>query len=410
MRIFCIIFFLSLTLISFAENEHNQSYKIEGRVLDEKYFPVVDITISISNGGTTRTSSDGSFSIYTEKLPCDLILTDISNNTAVLYRGLSITDPELTLFGDYPPRNVNSEAVKIEFPPIPREHSAIIKFISSDLFYSEQAMAFTGEKSKVLTVSWSQNVSSIGGKIIYLEKTSTSYDRFEERAYTVIKDFYPQIVKFDSSTSFTTPGESFLTINMPTVTYTTGGFKVSADFLSLNRNSEITLNTTEGEVLFSKCLVPLSVPYGFRLKVIGYAYSGDGSGFSSIFYTYPNAVYNIQTETPPKLTAPQDKFWGVSNSTEFGYEWGSGSGVYVINFHSLNPVGDVYVVTKEKFISSPFNYASNILTGEDFSWKVYKYLTYITTDEFVRKKQFNNDIGYKAFLQSETRTFRKKPY
>jgi hypothetical protein len=146
------------------------------------------------------------------------------------------------------------------------------------------------------------------------------------------------------------------------------------------------------------------------LKIIGYAYSGDGSGFSSIFYTYPNAVYNIQTETPPKLTAPQDKFWGVSNSTEFGYEWGSGSGVYVINFHSLNPVGDVYVVTKEKFISSPFNYANNILTGEDFSWKVYKYLTYITTDEFVRKKQFNNDIGYKAFLQSETRTFRKKPY
>ena len=410
MKIFYIIFLFLFSIKVYADNYDACSYKIEGRVIDEKYFPVSDITVSVSNGGTVKTSSDGTFQIYTDKMPYDLILTDISNNTSVLYRGLSLTDPELTLFGQNAPRNTNSEAVKIEFPPVPRDHSAIIKFISSDLFYSEQVNAFAGEKSKVITVSWSTGSSSIGGKVIYLEKTNTTYEKFEEKAYTVIKDFYPQIVKFDSSTSYTTPGESYLTVYMPQVTYVTGGFRVSADFLSLNRNSEITLNTTEGDVYYSKCLVPLSISYGFRLKVIGYAYSGDGSGFASIYYTYPNAVYNIVSETPPKLTAPQDKFWGVNSSTEFGYEWGSGSGVYVIYFHCLNPSGDVYVVTKEKFISSPFNYASNILSGDEFSWKVYKYLTYITTDEFVRKIQFNNDLGYKAFLQSETRTFRKKPY
>lgn len=397
-------------IISLLSFDSLYSYVITGKVIDQYYFPVANITVSIAGGGSVKTGSEGNFQVSTEKMPYDLFLTDISNNTVVLFRSINITEPELTLFGDYPPRNVNSEAVKIEFPPVLRDHSAIIKFISNDLFYSEEVNAFANEKSKIITVNWSQNTNSISGKIIYLEKTSSTYNKFAEKTCTVLKDFSPQIVKFDSVSSYTVPGDSYLTVFLPTVDYATGGFIISADFLSMNRNSRIDLNKTEGDIISSKCLVPLSIPYGFRLKVTGYAYASDNSGFSSSIYTSPNSSYNILTETPPMLSAPQDKFWGVSNSTEFGYEWGSGSGVYVIHYHCFNPVGDFYMVTKEKFVNSPFNYAGNVLTGDEFSWRVYKYLTYITIDEFVRPTKFSNDVGYKAVLQSEQRTFRKKAY
>ena len=409
MNIKSAVIFLFIILISFFNSLFGQT-AISGRLIDEYYFPVPDVRITVSNGGSVKTASDGSFQITTAKLPYDLSVIDVSNNMAMLYRGLFSTSPEITLFGGYPPRNVNSEAVKIEFPPIPREHSALIKFVSNDLFYSETVTAFSNEKTKIITVNWPQSSNSVNGKIIYLEKTNNSFDKFSERAFTVLKDFYPRQIKFDSASSFITPGDAFVTVYLPSTDFAKKGFTVSADFLSFNRNSELLLNTIEGDIIYSKSPVPQNLSYGFRLKVIGYSYNGDGFGFSNTNYAYPGSVLTIQQETPPKLTAPQDKFYGVSASTEFGYEWGSGSGVYVIHFHCFNPSADFYVVTKEKFISSPLVTGASVLTGDEYSWSVSKYLPYVTIDDFVEQRKFMNDVGYKAITQSELRTFRKKPY
>ncbi len=404
-----VIIFLFIILISFFNNLLGQTL-ISGRLLDEYNFPVPAVTIYTSGGGYCTTGNDGTFQITVSKMPYDLMIVDASNNTGVLYRGMYRANPELTMFGGFTPRNVNSEGVKVEFPPIPRDRSAIIKFVSNDLFYSEDVTAYTNEKNKMITVNWPANSSTISGKIIYVEKTSNSFERFSEKAYTVIKDFYPQIVKFDSLTSYSNMGTASLTVYLPQTDYPKKGFHVSADFLSLHRNSEIVLNSVEGDIIYTKCPVPYYIPFGFRLKVSGYAYNNDGYGFQNTSYAYPNSVLTIQSETPPKLTGPQDKFYGVNASTEFGYEWGSGTGLYIIHFHCFNPVADFYVVTKEKFISSPFAYAGSILTGDEYSWNVSKYLTYITIDEFVKEKKFTNDVGYEAVTQSETRTFRKRPY
>jgi hypothetical protein len=403
------VIFLFIILFPFFNSMFGQTV-ISGRLIDEYYFPVPDVRIIVSNGGSVKTAGDGSFQIATTKMPYDLMVIDASNNLAMLYRGLYSTSPEITLLGGLPPRNVNSEAVKVEFPPVPKDRTALIKYVSNDLFYSESVTAFTNEKSKIITVSWPQSSGSVNGKFIYLEKSGSSYYKFSEKVYTVLKDFYPQQIKFDSTMSFIIPGAANITVYLPTTDYSKKGFTVSADFLSFNRNSELLLNTYEGDIIYTKSPVPLNLSYGFRLKVMGYSYNGDGFGFSTTYYAYPGSVLTIQTEAPPKLTAPQDKFYGANASTEFGYEWGSGSGVYVIHFHCFNPSGDYYVVTKEKFISSPLLTGASVLTGEEYSWSVSKYLTYVTIDDFVEQRKFINDIGYRAITQSETRTFRKKPY
>jgi hypothetical protein len=312
------------------------------------------------------------------------------------------------LFGDQPPRNVNSEYIKVEFPAVPRGINAVIKFISSDIFNCKDEHAVSGETSKLIKVDWLNSSNSINGRVIYLEKSSSSYGKYMERSYTVLKDFVPQQVKFDSL-GFNQPvGDSYLTIYMPIVSYDKKGFSVYADFLSLNRNAEILLNETEGDIIFTKVLIPNNLPYSYRLKVMGYGNYKNNSGFAGYYYTYPNSTLNIESVTPPQLSGPQDKFYNVNNGTLFSFEWGTGSGIYVLNFHSYNPVGDFYIVTNETSIRSPLNYCYGVISGDDYSWNVSKYLPYSSVDDFVKIKNFANDVGYKAISTSETRTFRTK--
>lgn len=381
---------------------------VTGKVIDEKGFPVPEITVYTNSNGSATTDSEGKFILNTDKTPFDISLWDNSNSVGIIYRGISLTTLELILFGNASERNANTEALKVEFNTIPKGKSAIIKFVSSELFYSEPITASSGEKNKVLTVTWPSKTNTINGKIIYIEKSNTTYDKYSEKAYTVLKDFYPQIVRFDSASAYSSIWESYLTVYLPSAAVDKKGFSVSADFLSLHRNSEMLINSMDGDLIMTKCMVPGSLSYGYRLKLTGYGINNNGSGYNYMIYTYPGSVVTIQPETPPALTSPQDKFYGVSGNTEFGYEWGSGTGVYVINFHSYNPVGDFYIVTKEKFVSSPMEFASGILKGEDFSWNVTKYMTYVTTNDFVKPLQFGNDLSVKSVSFSETRTFKKK--
>jgi len=384
--------------------------EIRGRVLDEKYFPVPNVRVSISTGGVTKTDKFGIFSLFAESTPYSLYISDNSLMNAVLYTNLSASTPEIIMFGLPFSRNVNNEMVKVEFPMVQTGRNVILKFISSDVFYSEDVVASPGEWKKVLNVIFPSYTDRINGRIIYLEKSPTSFIKYAEYPVTIIKEGYPQNTYFDSLTAYTFPLESFVTIYPPAFAFDTKGFTVYGDFLSMHRNAEIMINETEGDIISSKVLVPMNLPYGFRLKIEGRGGFTKGSNFVSYTYSYPGSTMNISTETAPALEAPQDKYWGVSNNTMFTWNYGSGSGVYVAHFHSFVPVGDFYIVTIDKTVRFPRSYAGNVIDGNEYSWQILKYLTYTSVDDFVRPRLFANDQGYKAILTSELRTFRINPF
>lgn len=383
---------------------------ISGSVLDDRWFPVPEVTISISSGGMTTTDREGKFSIVTEKLPYSITVFDYANSNGVIYTNLSSRNIQLILFGTAGSRHTNTEVIRVDFPVISKNRSALIKFVSDNIFFSKDVTAFAGEKSKLITIEWPSKTNSINGRIMYLEKTQTSYEKYFERIITVYSGFAPQTVIFDSASFYSRPGSSSVTLYLPVLNYDMKSFSVCADFLSLHRNAEITLNNTEGNITSTKVLVPRNLSLGYRLKVEGKAYNKGGEGFENSLYTYPGSVLNLDSETPPSLESPQDKLYTVNDRTIFGYEWGSGTGIYVVNFHCFDPVGDFYIVTRDKQIYPPLTYASDILKGTEYSWKVYKYLTYFSVDDFVKEKIFSNDVGYRAILYSETRTFKTKPF
>ncbi len=386
------------------------SFEIAGKVLDERYFPVPNISITVSGGSMSKTGRDGTFRISTDNSPYDLILYDLSGNIGVIYKDLTTSTPELMFFGLSASRNINTEFIKIEFPNIPSGRSAIIKFLSEDIYSCEDVFASAGERTKVLNINFPAYKTRLNGRVVYLEKTPTSYEKYLEYSVTINKEGYPQTVVFDSTSFGRTPGTSNVIIYPPAFAYDYKGFSVFADFLSQHRNAELTLNLTEGDIVSSKIIVPQNLPYGYRLKVEGRGGLKNSGSFVNYTYSYPGSTYNIPTETAPKLDAPQDKYWGVSNNTIFSWDWGSGTGVYVVQFHSFAPVGDFYVVTRDRNLKNPKSLSGGIIDGNEYSWVVSKYLTYMSVDDFVRPRLFANDLGYKAILTSEMRTYRINPF
>ena len=397
-----------LILLTFINCGASQRFEISGKVLDERYFPVPELKVFFTGGVSTVTNKEGKFAVSLESATYDVYIYDFSNMNSTVYRGLSTPNPELTFFGNTSSKYVNTDIMKVNFLPVPQGRTAVIKFISDNVFNSKEVIASSGERTKILTVDYPNTKDYINGKIIYLEKSPQSYERFSEKSVTIMKDNYNQSIVFDSSSYYSKPGDSYVTVYLPGQESEKKSFDIYADFLSLHRNSEFLLNQTEGDIISTKVLIPQNLPYGYRIKITGSANFKGGSGYDSYFYSYPGATYNINSETPPTLSSPQDKLYGVNDNTQFSYEWGSGTGVYVVHFHCFDPVGDVYIVTMDRNIKSPVNSMKDILKGTEYSWSVTKYLTYISTDSFVRVKDFANDVGYRANSYSEMRTFRTK--
>lgn len=394
-----------LTLILFLyETVH--SYDIEGRLLDERWFPVPNVTVSITNGGTSTTNEKGYFRLSTSKMPYNLFVYDEAGSISVLYHNMTLLNPEIFLFGTVSSRNINTEIVRVDFLKIPPGRTAIIKFLSDEVFTSSDVYASASEQSKLITIDYPSYLSSLNGRIMYLEKSQSKYEKYSERPIILSKGFFPQNINFDSAAYYTTPVTSYVNIYLPQGSFSRKGFNVFADFLSLHRNAEVLINSTEGDLISTRVMVPQNMQLGYRLKVTGYGYQREGLGFENYNYTYPGSTLYLNTEEPPKLVTPQNKYYMANNNTLYTYEWGSGSGIYVVHFHGFDPVGDFYLVTLDRTIKAPANMSGGILKGKEFSWQVMKYLPYISIDDFTKPRRFANNLGYIAILYSELFTFK----
>ncbi len=400
--ILCTLLFSNNSLFSY---DNTASY-VSGRVLDERNFPVPFAKVIIK-GNETQTDKNGRFKILNIIFPYDAVVADRSTTTAIVYKNLSIDNPDLILFGKPNPRNAHSAIINVKFPEVPEGSSAVIKFISTDLFYCEDIEVFTGEKNKTLIVYWPVLKKDLNGDVIFLQKNSISYGKYKDIKTSLFETTVSFNVTFNLSAAYNTR-TSDLTVYLPFKDYRSKGYSVFADFFGYNRNSEIMLTKEEGNIFRTKSIIPYELPISYRLKVSGFVDYSDGSGFVNSVYSNPGDVINLTTEIPPELETPTDKYLGATGNTEFYYSLGSGTGIYVVQYHSFFPAMDFYVVTSER--SAYLDYLSREefkkAASVEFKWNVKKYLTYFSVNDFVKPKEFQNDVGYKAVLYSSERTFK----
>lgn len=410
------LIFVIITSVSLFNNIYSKDRSdrtiayVSGRVIDERSFPVPFAKIII-NGSEAETDKEGKFKILNVSVPYDLTIAEKSTATAIVYKNISIDNPELIFFGNPNTKNANSAVISVTFPEIPAGSSAILKFISADVFYSEEIEVFSGETSKTLLVYWPQSKKSLNGNVIFLQKNNTSYEQYKDKVVSLYNNTIPfkaNITNLSSSKTET----SDLIVYLPFKDYITKGYSIYADFFAYNRNSEILLTKEEGDIYRTKSLIPSVLPIAYRLKVMGFVKYKDGSGFVNTDYSKPGSAINLTTETPPESQTPTDKFLGANGNTEFYYSIGSGTGIYVLEYHSNYPGMNFYIVTGERSAYLTFLSRKEFRKGTsvEFKWKVKKYLTYFSVNDFVKPKEFKNDIGYKAVLYSKERTFKTGYY
>ncbi|MCB0728713.1 MAG: carboxypeptidase-like regulatory domain-containing protein [Ignavibacteria bacterium] len=383
---------------------------VSGTVTDERNFPLQYIKVII-NGAETETDRYGKFRLQNIPTPYDVTIADKNTSTAVIYENINIDNPELILFGAVIDKNLNAAFINVKFPEIPQKSTAILKFISQDEFSSRLIEAFSGDNNKTIPVYWPQTKSSISGKIIFIQKDTYEYESFIEKNITVSKSNIPVKTNLKSGNSVN-PKTSSIIVNSPDKNYTAKSVNVYADFMDFSENSEILLYSDEGKLNSVKCIIPELFPFSGKYKVKSNVQFKNGSGYETNNFVKPNDKVSIQNESPPEPQTPTDNFLGANGNTEFYYSLGSGTGVYIVQFKSVNTKLNFYIVTKER--STRLNYLSRDefrRSGSvEFRWRVNKYLTYFSVDDFVKPSVFKNDIGYKAILYSQERTFKTGYY
>lgn len=406
-------FYLFIFIIALSVSENlfssgkpkNIASTVSGKVLDEKNFPVPNAKVTVS-GKEVQTDLSGKFIIPNVSFPYDAVIADRLTSTAVIYKNLSIDNPDLILFVKQNPRNINSAVINVTFPEIPDGSSAVIKFISKDIFYCEDTEIYSREKNKTLTVYWPIVKKELKGEVIFVQRNETKYEVFKKISSVLRNNSAPFEVEFKKD-SFNIR-TSDITIYLPYKDYKLKGYYVNADFFDFDRNSKLMLAKHEENIFRTKCIVPYELPFSYLLKVSGFVDYSDGSGFVNSVYSKPGDVVNLETEIPPELQTPSDKYLGASGNTEFYYSLGSGTGIYVVHFQSINPGLSFYIVTGERSVYLNYLSREEIKRAGsiEFKWNVEKHLTYFSVNDFVKPKIFRNDPGYKAVLYSSERTFK----
>jgi hypothetical protein len=389
-----------------ADHSEKSLEFVSGKVIDERNFPVPYAKI-IVGGNEVQTDVSGRFTLMNVSYPYDVIVAERNTSTAVMYRDLTITDPDLVLFGEPDQRNYNSASVKVEFPPLGDSSDVYVSFISRDMIYCETKRSASGKDYVFITVDFPAAMTNIRGDVVMVRKNPSSYEFFRKKGVSISRGTKKNEVIMPAKPE-TSTGIKSSKLYSSLKDYYQSKISISLDFTDYSKNSQLTIFESDGKNPKTIIELPAKLPGWVRLKVNGFAQTRPGSRFSSYYYGSPGQDFKISDEFLPELIVPSDGFMGVDGRTEFRYSVGSGAGIYVLEFRSRNPDMKYYVVTNETsarltLLSRPE--LSNV-RNITFDWRVRKYLTYFSVDEFVRPSVFKNEIGYKGVLYSNGRSFR----
>lgn len=403
--LFTVLFMICHVSFSYGSENLSEIQFINGKVTDERGFPVPFIKV-ITGKSETQTDFSGKFTFMSISAPYDIILAERFSSTAVVYKNLTVSNPNLTFFGELEDNYSNFIKLKIRFPKLQPGESGIIKFISQDIFKSSESVVKEGDSSVSFNVKWPMYQNVMKGQIVYITKNDSGYRYIKFRELILDKFKNSQELKFDSKPG-TKLSTSKLNIYFPDEYYFTKDFSVSTDLFNYDKNSGIKFYENESSENQFRISVPDNLPLTFKLRITGFAKRKDGTEFLNTSYASPGNNLKIESETSPELLTPSNNLLSVDGNTRFSYSNGSGTGIYVVEFRSKDPSMRFFIVTDRN--ETYLNYLSRneFSNGSiQFEWSVRKFLTYFNVDEFVKPPVFKNDFAYKAVMISSKRYFK----
>lgn len=357
---------------------------VTGRVIGINNQPVSAVPVLVAGIPSVNTDANGAFSIVGVTTPYTITVIDGTNKQAIIYRGLTRTDPTLMFFGSTPgAAHTGTIAGKI-FPstnyPEPAGRRTRVALVTPEVVTTATAVAATGVYT--MNVNWNGPTPTVG--TIYalqwdydaLTTLPTAY-----RGYGLLSG-----VSLSSSGNLTNVND---TLSVVTPASLSGNVTVASGYTLGSKSLSLRLGGTGSLALLTDATPTTSITYvtpnisGATLLLAATATkAGAGTAFAFKPNLAPNAsAITVNVPQAPELSLPVDAATGVKTSTPFSWTPFAG-GVHMLYINGPAGQPDYLILTTATGDSIP-NLASaglGLPAATGYTWQVYGFAPFASVD------------------------------
>ncbi len=390
---------------------------VSGFVKDYDGEPISGVVVIIRGSTPVTTAGDGSFSVANVTAPYDLSVVLGTQNTVVIFKGLTRSDPTLSY-------SVSLATLKTATitgtVPGAAGKTTIVFFVSGTKAWRVTANQATGDFT--INATWYGSTGSYVGKLYVLRWTlgpnnlPLVYDAYGERALTISSGGTFANNNFVVG-DLTDPAEQSIsgTINRPTTAYTLTGKQfylnigsayvvVAGESGTLTDNFSYNVPSIAGALFGVNTFATLTTTPTNRLA---FAYDAGITPGTS------NEVVNLLTA--PQANLPAHNGTGIDTSTAFLWTAGGGTGIYLISIAPTAGVHPAYLIyTQSTTVTIP-NYSAQGLglpANTPYQWQLVQYYPVASVDAVASPtflSLFRGNQGDYGFGISEIFAFTTKP-
>ena len=350
---------------------------VTGKVVGVNGQAVGGVPVSVPGKPSTNSDAGGNFSIANVTTPYDISVVDAANKEALVYKGLTRTDPTLLFFGSSPGTgHTGSISGKIsggEFTPNqPATDVTNVAFASAETNGSTSTVA--NGQFGAINLSW-YGPTATTGSLYAIQFTAgagglpvaSGYKGYGVRSGIAVNDGSTLTNQFDTLQSVTT-NQFTGTVTVPSG-YTLG-FK--AVYARVSQSAVIDL-FAEINANASMSYYAPGIP-GATLMLEAYATKAGGG--TAVFWKTGLATaatgVSITLVAPPEVSLPVNAATGVDTTVTFSWTAMTG-GVHLVVFEGAGSTPTYFVLTSGTSATIPNMkpFGLGLPASTSYSWFVY---------------------------------------
>lgn len=392
---------------------------VNGFVKDYWGQPVSGAAVVITGKTPVTTSASGTFSIPNVNTPYDISLIVSSSKTAVVYKGLSRSDPKLFYLGTGTSVVYNSATISGTVPAASGKITRVLFVSGSDYNYTN-ADPTTGTYS--FSLGWIGIIDSLAGKIYVLRYTTNlsglpiDYDAYSTKTLTVKKGVTHNNQNFSVS-DLSNPSENTISgtiIRSTDYTLSSRTLYIKFDGALLYLAQEYTSPLPDNFSYIVPSLTGVTLAVSASASKISTP-NNQSSNFTKMGITPGSSGVNVKLENGPHLALPLHNSTNVDTLTDFTWSQGGGEGVNLVEFYSgssINPTYYIFTMGSSLRIPNFSALALGLPANTNYQWRVYRYLPVNSIDN-AASDTFRNLLMYRTSdyggAYSERFNFTTKP-
>ena len=395
---------------------------VTGKVVGANGQAVASVPVVVSGKASTNTDASGNFSIANVTTPYDISVVNATSKSAIVYKGLTRTDPTLMFFGSSPGTShtgkISGKISGGEFTPNqPVTDVTNVAFVSAAT--TAYAYATANGQFGAMSLSW-YGPTATTGSLYAIQFTAgagglpvaSGYKGYGVRNGIAVYDGSTLTNQFDTLQSVTT-SQFTGTVTVPS------GYVIGAEavYARVAPSAVIDLFTDYNATTNLSYYTP-GIPGATLL--LGASATKTGGGGTAITWRDGLAMgatgVSVSIVTPPELSLPVNAATGVDTTVTFTWTAMTG-GAHLVLFLGAGSNPAYYVVTTGTSTTIPNMkpFGLGLPSASAYTWQIYGFGPFSSVDAAAGSAGFITGVsvplasGDAFFGISASRTFTTAP-